>query len=117
QELAAFGTDRLGDVQAEVPHLKPAGEAWDAEQLDTLDRWLGDILESPRGLHERLDQSLSVRDGDTLDTVADAVGGMVEAQPALASELSKVQKRLRQQSLSLHRVERQLSQFVQVQKG
>jgi formylglycine-generating enzyme required for sulfatase activity len=117
EELADFGVERLADARAEVADLKPAGDAWDAEQLAAVEQWLADTTASLQGLHQRLDQALAVGDADPWEKVADAVEKAVEERQDLATELTKVQKRLRQQTLSLHRVERQLSQFFQVQQG
>jgi F-box protein 11 len=117
EELAEFGTDRLADVRATVADLKPAGQAWDAEQLNAVDQWLGDVRASFQGLQQRLEKTLIIREEASWARVAAAVAQAIETHQDLAIELTGVQKRLRHQTLSLHRIERHLSEFFQVQKG
>jgi hypothetical protein len=117
EELAEFGADRLTDVRVTIPELKPAGQAWDAEQLNAIDQWLGDVSASFKGLQQRLEQTLVIREEATWARVAAAVAQAIETRQDLAIELAGVQKELRYQTLSLHRVERHLSEFFQVQKG
>jgi hypothetical protein len=117
EELGVYGAGRLADVGAEVPGLKRVGEAWDAEQIDAVDRWLGEVSESLEPLRVRLEQSLRIREQDTWDNITDAVARAIESQPALGGEMAAIQKRLRKQTLSLHRIERHLSEYFQVEKG
>jgi F-box protein 11 len=117
EELADFGAAHLADSRAEVPGLKSLGDSWSPEELDSLDQWLTDIMASLHDLHQRLDDILDVQDDDPWSKVADAVEEAVEQRRELADELAKVHKRLRKQTLSLHRVERQLSDHFHVQKG
>jgi formylglycine-generating enzyme required for sulfatase activity len=117
EELADFGVERLADARADVTDLKAAGDVWDAEHLAAVDQWLADVTASLQGLQERLEQALPVGDDDPWAKVAEAVEKAVEERQDLAAELAKVQKRLRKQTLSLHRIERQLSRIYQVEKG
>jgi chromosome segregation ATPase len=117
EELADFGVERLADARADVPQLKAVGDAWDDEQLTAVNQWLADATEALQGLQQRLEQALPVGDDDPWSKVADAVEKAVEERQDLTTELAKIQKRLRQQTLSLHRIQRQLSEFFQVQKG
>jgi serine/threonine protein kinase len=117
EELADFGVERLADVRVEVPELKAVGDAWDVEQLTAVNQWLADATESLQGLRQQLEPLLPVGDDDPWKKVTDAVEQAVEQRQELTTELTKVQKRLRKQTLSLHRIERQLTEFFQVQKG
>jgi parallel beta-helix repeat protein len=117
QELAGYGAERLADIGVEVPGLKEEGEAWDPEQIDAIDRWLGDVSESLETLQRQLEETLKVTVRDSWERIAEAVARAFEDRHELAAELTAVQKRLRQQTLSLHRIERHLSKYFQVQKG
>ena len=108
QELAGYGAERLADIGVEVPGLKEAGEAWESEQIDAIDRWLGDVSESLETLQHQLEATLKVTARDSWEKIAEAVARAFEDRQEFAAELASVQKRLRQQTLSLHRMCRQL---------
>src|SRR5437870_2411583 len=56
EELAEHGADRLADAAANLGDLKPAGQAFTAEQLAALDRWLEHLTGPLQGLQQRLEQ-------------------------------------------------------------
>ena len=54
-EVAKHGVERLLDPQADVPDVKPAGQAFPTEQLDQVNAWLETLSASYAGLPDRLD--------------------------------------------------------------
>jgi hypothetical protein len=56
-EVAKHGVERLADATADVPDVKPAGQAFTAEQLAEIDGWLGALTASYAGLLDQMENS------------------------------------------------------------
>ena len=116
-ELADYGTDRLQDSSLAIPDVKPAGEIYGNEQLDAINDWLGSITESMADLRGKLEQIIDAQNDRTWLQVENDVRKALLERVELADEFKKVEEQLRQQTLSLHRIEQGLSEQFHIQLG
>lgn len=62
-EVAKHGIERLADVKADVPDVKPAGQAFSHEHLTEINSWLEALTASYAGLLDQVEK-LTAATGD-----------------------------------------------------
>ena len=117
EELADNGAVRLIQSQIEIPDVKAAGEIFSDDQLLAINDWLGFLQDSLGGLEDKLTAMLEKQSSAPWDKIAELVEQALLDQPDLAEEFAKVEEQLREQTLSLHRMEEILTQVCHSQRG
>jgi formylglycine-generating enzyme required for sulfatase activity len=104
-EVAKHGVERLVDPQADVPDVKPAGQAFPTEQLDQVNAWLQTLSTSYAGLLDRLDRLTTVTGDEPFAQLTDLVKGTLQQHDELSREFERTAAEVRQATQSLARIE------------
>jgi parallel beta-helix repeat protein len=116
-ELADNGVDRLVDPSADIPDVKAPGEVYGDDQLEVINQWMSGITESMSDLRAKMEQVVDAQDDRTWLQVENDVRKALLEHSELAEEFRKSEEHLRQQTLSLHRIEIGLSEQFHLQHG
>ncbi len=110
-ELTRHGIDRLGNPQADVPDLKPAGQVFPTEQIDQINTWLETLTVSYGALLDRLEGLVAVAEDQPWKEVIPLVKRSLQEHEDLAQQFDSTAQEVRQATLSLARIEERLDEF------
>jgi hypothetical protein len=106
-EIAKHGVDRLADPKADVPDVKPAGQAFTTAQLDEINAWLETLTVSYAGLLDRM-EPLTATGDEPLQELTALVKRTLAGHDDLLRQFDATARQVRQQTLSLSRIEEKL---------
>jgi formylglycine-generating enzyme required for sulfatase activity len=116
-EFAKHGVDRLANASDDVPDVKPAGQAFSAEQLDQLNGWLASLSASYANLLDRLDSQVALPAEASDEQLSALVRQALSQHADLAREFDAHAEEVRRQTLSLARIEERLDDIFHGQRG
>jgi len=114
-EITKHGVERLAKPEADIPDVKPAGQAFPTEQLDQINAWLETLTTSYGTLLDRL-ESLPIQDGAGDEELTLLVRQALDDRQEWRAEFDAHKKAVCLICLSLSRIEEKLDVSLHVQQ-
>jgi hypothetical protein len=110
-EVAKHGVERLADVQADLPDVKPAGQVFSSEQLGEINAWLEALTTSYGGLLDQMEKLTAASGNEPVQELTALVKQTLTGHEDLLQQFEASAQQVRRLTLSLGRIEEKLDAF------
>jgi hypothetical protein len=110
-EVAKHGVERLADPKADVHDVKPAGQAFSAQQLAEINAWLEALTASYGGLLDQMEKLTAATGDEPLQELTVLVKRTLAEHDDLLRQFDATARDVRRQTLSLSRIEEKLDVY------
>ena len=115
-EVVRHGVERLLKPEAEVPDVKPAGQAYSSEQIDQINGWLEQLTQTYGGLLDRMEQLTEATGQESIEELTALVRRTLDERDDLRQQFDDTLRDVRRMTLSLSRIEEKLDVYFHVQQ-
>jgi hypothetical protein len=110
-EVGKHGAERLLDTRADVPDVKPAGQAFSPEQLAEINAWLEALTASYAGLLDQMEKLTAASGDEPIQELTALVKQTLTGHDDLLRLFDASAQQVRRLTLSLSRIEEKLDVF------
>jgi hypothetical protein len=110
-EVAKHGVQRLADPSADVPDVKPAGQAFSPEQFAGINAWLELLTASYGGLLDQMEKLTAANGDEPVQELTALVRRTLAGHDDLLRQFDATARDVRRLTLSLSRTEEELDVY------